>query len=410
MKPTVLRRRGLPTLPRDGLSQFAKSRSVLEVPTGCQCRLIIYLLLVVLLTVVILYFSLFLVPAIPNEAHSRQELSLIGEIDVVYLWVNGSDPKLLQDYERLTEFKQIRMDPKHKPGGQRFRQFDELKYSLRSLELYAPWFRRLYLVVAGPSQTPTWLNTSHPKLFVQFHGDIFPGKHCLPTFNSRAIESNIFRLDGLSENFVYFNDDFFLLRPVYPSDFLEVADSGVKHLLYLDRNIPTPGGDDLRPYQNNHFKGALARGNRILDIYFPIVTRHYFRHVPRLLNRKWFAELYNLEKAAQALTETSSHHFRSPEDVHPLHLYFHYILQKYPERTKVVSHLTATLTTKYITLKNNLKKFQGKLNTLKWWPFYKFLCINDNAGDDPDQQVLAAFQEFLVSSFPLPSSFEVLEH
>ena len=95
-------------------------------------------------------------------------------------------------------------------GQARFRSRDELRYSLRSLHLFAPWVRTIYLVTAG--QRPSWL-ADRPA----GHASSTTATSCpadaLPTFNSQAIETALHRMPGLAEHFVYVNDDVFLGRP-----------------------------------------------------------------------------------------------------------------------------------------------------------------------------------------------------
>lgn len=103
---------------------------------------------------------------------------------------------------------------------QRFYDNNELKYSLRSLEMYMPWARQIFLVTNG--QIPNWLDINSPKLKIVTHEEIFPKKvqnSHLPTFSSPAIETHLHRIHGLSENFIYFNDDVFLQRETYLEDF-----------------------------------------------------------------------------------------------------------------------------------------------------------------------------------------------
>lgn len=99
----------------------------------------------------------------------------------------------------------------------RFSDNEELRYSLRSLEEFAPWIRHVYLVTNG--QIPSWLNTQSPRITIVPHQQIFPNSSHLPTFSSPAIEANIHRIPGLSTKFLYFNDDVFLGKPVWPEDF-----------------------------------------------------------------------------------------------------------------------------------------------------------------------------------------------
>jgi len=112
----------------------------------------------------------------------------------------------------------------------RFQDNDELKYSLRSLEKYANWIRNVYLVTNG--QVPNWLNTSNPRLRLVKHEDIFLNKSHLPTFSSPAIESHLHRIKGLSNKFIYFNDDMILGRPVYLDDFYTQSKGFKFHLAW----------------------------------------------------------------------------------------------------------------------------------------------------------------------------------
>lgn len=112
----------------------------------------------------------------------------------------------------------------------RFADNDELKYSLRSLEKYAPWIRNVYIVTNG--QKPSWLNTSHPKVKLITHEAIFANKSHLPTFSSPAIEVNLHRIKDLSTRFIYFNDDVLLGAPIWPDDFFTFSRGFRFHLAW----------------------------------------------------------------------------------------------------------------------------------------------------------------------------------
>ncbi|XP_066946144.1 N-acetylglucosamine-1-phosphotransferase subunits alpha/beta [Macrobrachium rosenbergii] len=115
----------------------------------------------------------------------------------------------------------------------RFEDNEELRYSLRSLEKHAPWVRRVFIVTSG--QIPYWINLDHPKLKIIQHEDIFLNKSHLPTYSSPAIESHIHRIPGLSEHFLYLNDDVMLGSEVWPEDFYSPA-TGYK--VYLSWSLP----------------------------------------------------------------------------------------------------------------------------------------------------------------------------
>lgn len=157
-----------------------------------------------------------------NLAEKSLERRLcIEPFDVVYTWVNGSDPVHL---ETVREYKRVFMDEHNIPhnlseggGIHRFRDNEELRYSLRSLYQYAPWIPKVYIVTNG--QVPYWLNTQYHRVQIITHDQIFEDKSHLPTFSSPAIESNLHNIPGISKRFLYFNDDVMLGNSIWPDDF-----------------------------------------------------------------------------------------------------------------------------------------------------------------------------------------------
>lgn len=136
------------------------------------------------------------------------------EIDLVYLWVDGNDPVwLAKKNAYLPGDRQV--DPEA-AGECRYAENDELRYSLRSAEQFAPWIRRVYIVT--DDQTPAWLDTSNPRVRVVAHREIMPAD-ILPVFNSTVIELFLDRIPGLAEHFLFANDDMFFSRRVDPGFF-----------------------------------------------------------------------------------------------------------------------------------------------------------------------------------------------
>ncbi len=136
-----------------------------------------------------------------------------AEIDLVYLWVDGNDPVWRAKREALTG-KTDEGSAANCKG--RYVDNDELKYSLRSVEKYAPWIRRIFIVT--DNQIPAWLDTANPKVQIVDHRDILPPES-LPCFNSSVIEKFLYKIPGLSEQFLYANDDTFINRTVSAADF-----------------------------------------------------------------------------------------------------------------------------------------------------------------------------------------------
>lgn len=139
------------------------------------------------------------------------------KIDFVLTWVDGSDPAWLAEKRR---FDGGGADGPC-AGGEanaecRYRDSGLLRYWFRAVEKFAPWVNRVFFVTCG--QKPDWLDETNPKLRLVNHSEYIPADH-LPTFHSDTIELNLHRLTDLSERFVLFNDDTFLLQPVTPDFF-----------------------------------------------------------------------------------------------------------------------------------------------------------------------------------------------
>lgn len=156
------------------------------------------------------------------------EVRIDFPIDLVYAWVDGSDPEWREKRDRYMPER-----PKTGPSPQsrsesRWRDNDELLYSLRSVELYAPWVNRIFIITDG--QCPKWLNVEHPKVTIIDHSEILPAD-ALPVFSSHAIESCIYKIPGLSEHFIFGNDDTFFGAPTTPETFFKPDGSPIVRLM-----------------------------------------------------------------------------------------------------------------------------------------------------------------------------------
>jgi glycosyltransferase involved in cell wall biosynthesis len=195
-------------------------------------------------------------------------------VDVVYTWVDGSDPVWNAAREQrlsgITGTAQKTAQTRESSGQARFLDRDELRYSFRSIHLFAPWVRRIHLVTAG--QVPDWLDTDHPMVHLVDHTDILPADG-LPVFNSHAIETSLHTIQGLSEQFVYFNDDVFLGREVRPERFFNPA--GLNAVFFS----PTTIGLDDVPGAPPFLKAAW-NNRRLLHERFGAVTTHNLAHSP----------------------------------------------------------------------------------------------------------------------------------
>ncbi|WP_134767250.1 stealth conserved region 3 domain-containing protein [Nocardioides sp. 1609] len=227
-------------------------------------------------------------------------------VDVVYTWVDGNDAAW-DDARRarlagLTGTAQTR----EASGRARFVDRGELRYSMRSLHLFAPWVRRIHLVTAG--QVPPWLDVDHPAVHLVDHRDLLPAE-ALPTFNSHAIESVLHRIDGLAEHFVYLNDDMLFGRPVRPETFFSPA--GLTSVFLSTLAVGLTDAPGAAP-----FAKAAWNNRALLQEAFGAVATHHLAHAPYAHRVSVLGEL--AARFPDALAATTRSPFRSDTDVSTL--------------------------------------------------------------------------------------------
>ncbi|ROT31094.1 stealth conserved region 3 domain-containing protein [Micromonospora sp. HM5-17] len=309
-------------------------------------------------------------------------------IDVVYTWVDGNDPAwIARKNEVLASFGR---PPAEAAGGEaRFRSRDELRYSLRSIDMYAPWVRNIYIVTAG--QTPAWLDTSHPRVHVVDHNDLFGGRGRLPTFNSHAIESQLHHIDGLAEHFIYFNDDFFLGRPVAPTLFFHA--NGVAQFFLSPVRIPMVEVDE-----EDDFNFSAAKNNRrlIRNLSGRTLVQGLL-HAPYPMRRSVGLDLDR--EFPEEVARTAASQLRAHSDISiasSLHHYYSYLTGR---------AVPGSIAMQYVDTGDPAK--HPMLTRILVTREYDSFCLNDTHHGmlDPDTQhrVVSAFLE---SYFPVASQFE----
>jgi len=314
-------------------------------------------------------------------------------IDIVFTWVDGSDPEWQNSFN--TTIKKYKSNELlgASTNESRFRNFNELKYSLRSICMYADFFNKIYIVTAG--QVPEWLDTKNKRIEIVDHESIFPKGDYLPTFNSHAIESRLHHIKELSENYLYFNDDFLIGRPLTPSNFFLKKD-----ISYFFATESTYIG-----LNNSNSKDlpvdSAAKNNRdiILSMYGSIVTNK-FGHVPYPQLKSVLNEIE--KNIPEILDKTARSKFRNINDISlPSSFYHHYA--KLNGRA-VPGNIKQT----YIDIsnKNSLGHLKNLLN-LDICNQPQVFCINDVDYYDKD---IAGFTEILQNTlesyFPIKSEFE----
>lgn len=292
--------------------------------------------------------------------------------DVAYTWVDGMRP----DYQALLG----QHSPKSRDlNPERFRDsFTLLRYSLRSIERHAPWVRNVYLFTLRP-QVPEWIRRDHPRLRVVHHDEVMPDDGTLPTFNSNVIDSYLHALPGISERFLYLNDDYLLGSAVTPGDF--VAPDGRM------RVFGTLVGETIR---------SRIREGQVLSL-------GLLEHGPILVDRmRWAAAM---DCAPREIAALRRHRFRQQDEVRPERLYRWYLLRNCRDEAFAEPFWRYVPNSAFHKIKPGVSRQRASLDRiLRRRP--KFICLNDDLGDPPDPDVVAEVRAFLENLLPGPSSFE----
>ena len=308
------------------------------------------------------------------------------DIDLVYLWVDGSDPAWRAKRNAFIGKAQDN-SPENCKG--RTADNDELKYSLRSVEMYAPWIRKIFIVT--DEQMPEWLDTSNPQVRVVDLKEIMP-PHCLPCFNSSLIEKFIYKIPGLAEKFIYANDDMFINRPVTPDTFF--ASDGfpiiranpnwlrTKFLAFKEKVFGIPMKNYVRIIQN-----AALLVKQKYGIYYKWKTHH---NIDAYLKSSYrhAEEIFEQEIAA-----TITNHVRSDNDIQRnLHSYV-----ALAEKQAHLQHVTQKTSFRLQIHRDDHYRKLEEYNPL-------FFCMNDSEYADDEDRLKV--KEFLAGRFPEKSGFE----
>jgi len=305
-------------------------------------------------------------------------------IDVVYTWVDDSDPVWRSERAAVHPGEKLAADAL---SPSRTADRGELRYSLRSLAMYAGWVRHVWIITSG--QVPEWLDVDHPKVSVLPHSAIFAEPEALPTFNSHAIESQLHHIPGLAEHFIYLNDDVFFGRPVSADLFFH--GNGIAK--FMTSNVAIDRDPD-EPARN----GAMmaARNNRRhIDALWGRSPTHRMQHVPHAHRR---SSLADLETRLRAEFSAVSHaRFRSVQDISVASDLGHY------HAFQQGLAAPGSLAFRYIDIASAYadEYFEHLLAARDVDTF----CVNDVCADSPTDDVTRVI-DFLERYFPLPSPFE----
>lgn len=142
----------------------------------------------------------------------------VDKIDFVLPWVDGNDHEWRKQKQKYYDAERGSASGGAANADCRYKDLGLLRYWFRAIENFTPWVNRIFFITCG--QKPDWLNEANPKLRLINHKDYIPAEY-LPTFQSNTIELNVFRIPDLSEHFVLFNDDVFVLKSLSPDFFFK---------------------------------------------------------------------------------------------------------------------------------------------------------------------------------------------
>ena len=318
------------------------------------------------------------------------------KFDLVYTWVDDTDTKWLNKKNATLENMGFKVD-KNATSACRYRNNNELKYSLRSVEKYASWINHIYIIT--DNQIPMWMNIKNPKINIIDHKDIIP-EDALPTYNSNSILHCIVNIPNLSEYFLYCDDDMLFGDYTYPEFFLTKSEK----LICRFRK-------DIKLLKDSLWKQMLLHTIDILknkNYKFPSNGPH---HNIDIYKKSIIIDCQKEFK--KEIENTIYNKFRTSTDVERI-IYSYYALAKQQGIFKEVYH--------YDVSKPFIKKFskrilKGSYNDSKYFSCDhqsiekyltkfqpKLFCIND--GEEINNNNKRNVIQILEKIFPEKSSFE----
>lgn len=328
-------------------------------------------------------------------------------IDLVYLWCDATDEAWRRKKEAVAR-KYGLADGNFANASYRFVSNDDLRYSLRSLDMFAPWIRRVFVLMDDDNRPPPWLDASNGRLALVRLGDFMPSE-LLPCFCSPTIEHYLPRVPGLSNRFIYANDDMMFGRNVQPSFFF--SEDGFPICRFAGRAHRL----DWEP--KNDYHSQIKRAAEVVLAANPKPRRDLMNALVRLPHHNMDA--YRRDDLADAfakyeaeITATMDYPFRSPGNVQRV-LYLYEALARGRGHYRLAR--TGTGSGRLQWFKNLLRRPYadslqfvrakwrlGPSMLARWNP--GLFCFNDTKGiTDDDRRWLRGVYE---SMFPRKSSFE----
>jgi hypothetical protein len=308
------------------------------------------------------------------------------DIDMVFSWVDGSSDEFQRERAKRMQAYVV---GEGDDSEARFRQIDELKYALRSVHMHAPWVRRIFIATDSPA--PEWL-AEHPKVTIVPAAEMFSDPSVLPTHNSHAVEAQLHHIEGLSEHFLYSNDDMFFGRPLTPELFF--SPGGITKFVEATTRI---GLGETHAKRSGH-DNAARTNRRLLRERFGTITTRHLEHCAAPLRRSVMAELE--AEFPEEFRRTAAARFRSATDISVTNSLYHYYAlmtgRAVQQRDAKVQYIETTLRKALPAMRRLLKRRDQDM-----------FCLND--GSFPEisaEERTRAVREFLEAYFPIPAPWE----
>lgn len=325
----------------------------------------------------------------------------MNSIDAVISWVDGYDPAYQQKLKSFCIQQGIKQNIAVEPT--RIQQCNEIHYCLRSLCRFAPWIRTIYIIT----------NQQVPQTVIDLQGSEFGNKIKIidqndllnefnitsPVFNSLSIEWLIWRIKDLSNQFLYFNDDFFIIRNVTPNDFFRhkymvlrgewkiQTEQKISYLIKKHFSAWVKKGKDKTTPNTNPHRTWQEKSARLsgLDKHFYLLP-----HAPFPLIKKTFSDY--IRQKPELFTDNVRYPFRHPEQVSSIPLMVHLDIKH--KRVVYDSYYQSIMINGAC---HSLKKIKSRLHRAQHNHQIAFVCMQsiDQASPEAKRYMLDWLQQVI---------------
>lgn len=308
------------------------------------------------------------------------------DVDMVFSWVDGSSSEFQR--QRAARMKGYVVGDGD-DNAARYRQVDELRYALRSVHMYAPWVRRIFIATDSP--TPEWL-ADHPKVTIVRSEEFFADPSVLPTHNSHAVEAQLHRIPGLAEHFLYSNDDMFFGRPVTPELFF--SGSGISRFVESGIRI---GSGPAHVGRSGHDNGLRVNRALLQERFGRVITLD-LEHCATPLRR---SVAYELEREfAEDYARTAASRFRSATDISVTNSLYHYYALATGRAVITTEPRTRYVQTTQLDSLRRMERLVSRRDT-------DMFCLNDGSVPEiPEEVRVPALRACLERYFPVAAPWE----